>query len=483
MNNLGFGPGNILAGHRANQMRLMQMGRAPSPIGASAPRPQRDMGTQLGQGLGAIGKMLGQFGEKRKAEAQAATEQKAVMGLLNEGRNQALAEHGGPTIQAASQAEAAKPMFPPQVKRLARAWAESGRANDAMGLLQSYALKERPESKPTMMRLFHPNNPEKSVDLPEGSPLLEQYTKVGWRLEPGGKAVEPKIIEGADGFNRYVDGPNAGKRVFPEVTKAPESLFDNPRWAEEALHAAAQGRASDPALLRLAVSNFTQPRLFTDPITGKVNIMRREVPPEIMQAISPMLGQGPTVQSASSAGVSMTPVDPDGPGKFSEAQSSSAGYANRMTKAGATMREMIGKGFDPASALQHGAAALPGIGNYLVSTDHQLYGQAQEDWVRAKLRKESGAVIGDEEMVREIRTYFPRPGDSPEVIAQKERSRETALNSMVGQSGQAYQSLFGGRNEPAPAATSVDFSAMSDEEVMRAAGMSEEEIGAILRSR
>lgn len=40
-----------------------------------------------------------------------------------------------------------------------------------------------------MMRLFHPNNPEKYVDLPEGSPLLEQYKKVGWGLEPGEKIV------------------------------------------------------------------------------------------------------------------------------------------------------------------------------------------------------------------------------------------------------------------------------------------------------
>lgn len=75
MNNLGFGPGNILAGHRANQMRLMQMGRAPSPIGASAPRQGPNMGAQLGQGLGAIGKMLGQFGAQRKAEEQEAKEQ------------------------------------------------------------------------------------------------------------------------------------------------------------------------------------------------------------------------------------------------------------------------------------------------------------------------------------------------------------------------------------------------------------------------
>jgi len=72
MNNLGFGPGNILAGHRANQMRLMQMGRAPTPIAASAPRPGPDMGSQMGRGLDSIGGMLKGFAGQREAEAEKA---------------------------------------------------------------------------------------------------------------------------------------------------------------------------------------------------------------------------------------------------------------------------------------------------------------------------------------------------------------------------------------------------------------------------
>jgi hypothetical protein len=195
MNNLGFGPGNILAGHRANQMRLMQMGRAPTPMAASAPRPQRDMGTQLGQGLGAIGKMLGQFGAQRDADEKTATAQKAVLGLVNSDRNQALATQGGPTLNAAAAHDQsqANPSVPPRLAKVMRALSEGGDPMKALQVYQQWAAKDRPESKPTMMRLFHPNNSEKYVDLPADSPLVERYEKAGWGLEPGGKAVEKWI--------------------------------------------------------------------------------------------------------------------------------------------------------------------------------------------------------------------------------------------------------------------------------------------------
>jgi len=52
------------------------------------------------------------------------------------------------------------------------------------------------------------------------------------------------------------------------------------------------------------------------------------------------------------------------------------------------------------------------------------------DWVRAKLRKESGAVIGPKEMQDEIITYFPQPGDSAAVIKQKAESRRAAERAM-----------------------------------------------------
>ena len=77
-----------------------------------------------------------------------------------------------------------------------------------------------------------------------------------------------------------------------------------------------------------------------------------------------------------------------------------------------------------------------------MTPEQQQVRQAQEDWVRSKLRKESGAVIGDEEMSREIKTYFPQIGDSPPVIAQKARARQIAINAMQTSAGPAMSQVM-----------------------------------------
>ena len=80
------------------------------------------------------------------------------------------------------------------------------------------------------------------------------------------------------------------------------------------------------------------------------------------------------------------------------------------------------------------AGALPIVGGVAKrsaeSPNRQLYRQAQENWVTANLRKESGALIGPEEMQQEIIKYFPQLGEGPEVIAQKAEARRIAEEGM-----------------------------------------------------
>jgi hypothetical protein len=80
------------------------------------------------------------------------------------------------------------------------------------------------------------------------------------------------------------------------------------------------------------------------------------------------------------------------------------------------------------------AGSLPLVGKVAKrsteSPNRQLYRQAEENWVTANLRKESGAVIGVEEMQQEIEKYFPQIGEGPEVIAQKAEARRIAEEGM-----------------------------------------------------
>lgn len=87
------------------------------------------------------------------------------------------------------------------------------------------------------------------------------------------------------------------------------------------------------------------------------------------------------------------------------------------------------------------AESLPFIGGYAqrkaMTKDQQQYYTAAMAWIRAKLRKESGAVIGEEEARSEWATYFPMPGDTKENIEQKKQLRKLAEDEMRLSAGRA----------------------------------------------
>jgi hypothetical protein len=126
--------------------------------------------------------------------------------------------------------------------------------------------------------------------------------------------------------------------------------------------------------------------------------------------------------------------------KLTEGMRNNAMYAQRMT---AAEKLLEGTAEQKPGMLETIAGSTPLVGselgaNQFRSADRQKAVQAQRDWVRAKLRKESGAAIGVDEMNQEISTYFPQIGDSPEVIAQKKIAREQATQGLIQSSGSAY---------------------------------------------
>lgn len=128
-----------------------------------------------------------------------------------------------------------------------------------------------------------------------------------------------------------------------------------------------------------------------------------------------------------------------GPGNATEGERNAAGYLMRMTEASKLLDEFEGRGAATYKTQAAGAVPLVGgaIRRAVMTPEQQQYRQAQEDWVRAKLRKESGASIATDEMDREIETYFPMPGEGKEVIAQKRKARATANAAMRQSSGRA----------------------------------------------
>lgn len=84
--------------------------------------------------------------------------------------------------------------------------------------------------------------------------------------------------------------------------------------------------------------------------------------------------------------------------------------------------------------VQSGMNVLPGaLGG--PSAEQQQVDAARKNFVTAVLRKESGAAISASEFYTESQKYFPQPGDSDAVIAQKRHARDTALKAMEIQAG------------------------------------------------
>lgn len=123
-------------------------------------------------------------------------------------------------------------------------------------------------------------------------------------------------------------------------------------------------------------------------------------------------------------------------GKASDAQRTAAGYADRMTRSDAIITKLESAG---TSAYDATAAQVPLVGNYLISEDYQKLEQAERDFVNAILRRESGAVISDEEFDNAKKQYFPQPGDSLATIEQKRGNRQIAIEGLRRAAGPTYE--------------------------------------------
>jgi hypothetical protein len=102
-------------------------------------------------------------------------------------------------------------------------------------------------------------------------------------------------------------------------------------------------------------------------------------------------------------------------------QSTAAGFADRMVNSERILRD------------------VETVGNYLTSDKFKIYDQAKRDFVNAALRRESGAVIAPSEFANAEKQYFPQPGDTPEVIAQKRANREAVAKSVARAAGSNYK--------------------------------------------
>lgn len=125
----------------------------------------------------------------------------------------------------------------------------------------------------------------------------------------------------------------------------------------------------------------------------------------------------------------------------SEGERQAAGFFGRMNQSSGVINnlEAQGSGLPTVATTVTGAVLGDFAQRKAMTPEQQKYKNAADAWIRAKLRKESGAVIGEEESKAEYRTYFPVPGDTPDVIRQKSLLRREAEEEMRISAGRALQ--------------------------------------------
>lgn len=141
------------------------------------------------------------------------------------------------------------------------------------------------------------------------------------------------------------------------------------------------------------------------------------------------------------------PHDPNGAGAKppTEFQGKSAGFGARAEQADKIISSLEGKYSPAAINSKQSVESVPVIGGIMGAATNkfqlneadQKAEQAQRDFINAVLRQESGAAIAASEFDNAKKQYFPQPGDTKGVLAQKEANRKLAIQGFKNSAGKA----------------------------------------------
>lgn len=240
---------------------------------------------------------------------------------------------------------------------------------------------------------------------------------------------------------------NGGVKIVREPTKA---AGDFKVVGDQLVHIGSDGSISDvtPAGTEAPKSGFRYKGNSVEAQSLNGLMDSGELTPEQAQ----QLGAGKTITGPNGEIIFMTPqgvfkrppsgdAEPVGNIQITEPkvtidERKAATFADRMLSSGSIIDQFGAAG---TGALDRLMSNVPLVGNYMVSEDFQKLDQARRDFINAQLRRESGAVISDEEFDNANKQYFPQPGDSEDVIKQKAANRQLAIKGMVRDSGPTYE--------------------------------------------
>lgn len=317
-----------------------------------------------------------------------------------------------------------------------------------------------------------------AAPMPAAQPadLYQTYLNYGDRLTQAGKPAAAK---------QYYD---LAEKLKPKIKEQRVLTVDGKRVManvfEDGTTKAVDGFAPDQE--KLATQNIGGSTIMFDPYTGKpVNTIQNTQSPDsvasnattrrgqnmtdarsaesndnargviIQTDTGPMLANSRTGTTKPILGADGKPVTRTK--ALTEFEGKSAAFGDRAMAADRNLVALEGKYSPTTLKTKTGMEGLPLVGGgasalfnkYGMSDADQQAEQSQRDFVNATLRQESGAAIGESEFANAKQQYFPQPGDSANVRAQKAANRKLVIEGFKRSAGSNARFT-----DPAPAAGS-----------------------------
>jgi hypothetical protein len=213
-----------------------------------------------------------------------------------------------------------------------------------------------------------------------------------------------------------------------------------------------QQQANRPTVERYKVTDINgeeseQPHVVVRDPKGNVLGVRRlriEDAPQIGQPGQP--GQSPQQQMRTPPPEQLNPYTSRGK-PMTESQGKDGAFATRMFLAEEVLQSdpsIIKAGMDSHNK---GVAAVAGtvpfgIGRAFMDDKYKQFEGAADNFVNAVLRRESGAVIRDDEFTRTYKDYIPQPNDSEIVLRQKAERRAAITKDFAMAAGRGYRANY-----------------------------------------
>lgn len=141
------------------------------------------------------------------------------------------------------------------------------------------------------------------------------------------------------------------------------------------------------------------------------------------------------------------PADPNAPGQAgTQGEGANVGFYIRAMGANRLYEK---QGLGPRDILEENfKESFPDLANAFVSGNaRQVADAAQDAFVEAILRSDSGAAVPTPEIIAGRRRFFPQPGDREEAVAAKKQLREQAIAGVIARAGTQAPKAFSLWNE------------------------------------